>query len=221
MWIVVAVAVAVGFALVFAIVAGGGDEDDTTAANKAKSTIPVGSDEPAALTYGTVAVDGLPLASLTPGVDDAVGQPVPAVTGQLFNGEPITIGGNASGKPTVIVGVAHWCPHCQKEVPIIQKWLDANGTPTDVDIVAISTSAAPAKGNWPASEWLAGAGWTVPTLVDDQAGTAAAAIGLSGFPFMVVVDADGNVVYRTSGEKTEQQWEALVDAARTGEPPTA
>lgn len=220
-WIVAAVAVAVVFALVLAIVASGGGDDDTTAANKAESTIPVGSDDPAAITYGTVEVEGSPLAPLTPGTDSEVGQPVPAITGQLFNGEPITIGGSTSGKPTVILGVAHWCPHCQKEVPIIQKWLDENGTPTDVDLVAISTSAEPAKGNWPANEWLAGDGWTVPTLVDDKAGTAASAIGLSGFPFMVVVDADGNVVYRTSGEKTVQQWEAIVEAARTGVPPTA
>lgn len=215
-WIVTAAAVAVVAALVIAVVAGGGDDNKTTGANK--STIPVGAD---VIEYGTVEVQGTPLAPLEPGVDAAVGQPVPAVTGQLFGGQPLTIGGATSGKPTVIVGVAHWCPHCQKEVPLIQKWLDDNGTPTDVDIVALSTGGVPSRGNWPANEWLAGEGWTVPTMVDDQAGTAAAAIGLSGFPFIVAVDADGNVVYRTSGEKTVKQWEAIVEAARTGTPPTA
>ena len=40
--------------------------------------------------------------------------------------------------------------------------------------------------------------WAAEQLYDDEAGTAAAAYGLSGFPFLVFVDADGQVVRRLS-----------------------
>jgi hypothetical protein len=35
----------------------------------------------------------------------------------------------------------------------------------------------------------------------------------------VVVDAQGKVVFRTSGELTMPQWEQLLDSARTGQAP--
>ena len=60
----------------------------------------------------------------------------------------------------------------------------------------------------------------MPTLVDDEQGTAGDAFGLSSFPFFVVVDGSGKVIYRTSGELSDQQWAALVDAARTGVAPS-
>lgn len=215
-WIIGAVAMVILFAVIVTAVArGGNDEKAADSSTSGGTVVAVGDTD-----YGTVEVNGTPLPPMAEGgADAAVGQPVPTLTGQQFNGANIAIGND--GKPKVILGIAHWCPHCQKEVPIIQKWLDDNGMPADVEIVAVSTSATESRGNWPASEWLNGEGWTVPTLVDDQDGTAATAIGVSGFPYMLVVDAEGNVVYRTSGEKTVEEWEAIVDAARTGVAPTS
>ncbi len=224
-WIGAGVAAVVVFALVVALVlsTGGGDEEEKVleACPPSAATAPVNTDmtvvEPGDLDYGTVSVEGDPLTPLPSGKDLAVGECVPTISGQQFDGTPITIGGTStSGKPAVIIGVAHWCPHCQKEVPLIQGWLDANGMPDDVDLLAVSTAAVEERGNWPADDWLIGEGWTVPTLVDDQGGTAAQALGLAGFPYMLVVDGGGHVVHRTSGEKTVAQWEALVEAARTG-----
>lgn len=220
-WIVAAVVGVVIFALVVAISLSGSDSGPSSTAGESKGS--AGTVVPAAtIDYGLVEVEGAPLPQLPQsGADTAIGMTAPTVDGQQFDGSAITIGGvNADGKPSVVLGIAHWCPHCQREVPSVQSWIDDNGMPDDVDIVAFSTSAAESQGNWPADEWLIDEGWTVPTMVDDEKGSAAQALGLAGFPYMLVLDADGNVVYRTSGEKSESEWEAIVDAARTGQAPS-
>ena len=65
------------------------------------------------------------------------------------------------------------------------------------------------------AEWLAAEDWTVPTL-DDVDNSVAPQFGLSGFPYFVATDADGTVVARGSGELTTDQFDQLVEAARTG-----
>jgi cytochrome c biogenesis protein CcmG/thiol:disulfide interchange protein DsbE len=211
-WIVVVgVVIAVG---IVAIVAGRGTSSSGGSASPSGGTVvPSGK-----LDYGQVAVSGT---ALTPkpdsGADPMVGTVVPSVTGQQFDGKQLTI--SADGKPQIIMVVAHWCSHCQAEVPRVQKWLDKDGMPADVELVTVATSNDPAKGNFPAADWLRREKWSVPTIVDDKQGQAGAALGVSGFPYFIVTDAQGKVVYRTSGEITEDQWNALLQAARTGKAP--
>lgn len=160
-----------------------------------------------------VEVTGAPLPELAnPASDPAVGQPAPTVTGVSFNGTDVTIGG--TGRPQLIFFMAHWCPHCQKEVPLIVDWLDENGLPDGVDLRAVSTGVNEAAPNYPPSSWLADEDWPVRTLADDERSSAAAVFGLSGYPFFVALDAEGRVAARASGELTVPQIEALVEAAR-------
>ena len=199
---------------VVAVVAGRGSSAKGGSASPSGGTIvPNGK-----LDYGQVSVSGT---NLTPmpdsGADPMVGTVIPSVTGQQFDGKQLTIA--ADGKPHIIMVVAHWCPHCQAEVPRIQGWLNASGMPTDVELVTVATSNDPAKGNFPAADWLRAQKWSVPTIVDDKQSQAGAAFGVSGFPYFIVTDAQGKVVYRTSGEKTEAEWNALLAAARTGKAP--
>jgi thiol-disulfide isomerase/thioredoxin len=139
---------------------------------------------------------------------------IPTVIGQSFDGSPVEIA--PGGKPKVVMFLAHWCPHCQAEVPRLQEWLDTNGVPTDVDFFAVATGTTDTRGNFPPGNWLRREAWSVRTLVDDEQGTAATAFGLSGFPFFVVVDAQGAVVTRVSGELSVDQWDQLLEAARSG-----
>ena len=213
-WIaIVGVVIAVG---IVAIVAGRGTSSSGGSASPSGGTVvPSGK-----LDYGQVVVSGT---ALTPkpdsGADPMIGTVVPSVTGQQFDGKQLTI--SADGKPQIIMVVAHWCSHCQAEVPRVQKWLDKDGMPADVELVTVATSNDPAKGNFPAADWLRREKWSVPTIVDDKQGQAGAALGVSGFPYFIVTDAQGKVVYRTSGEITEDQWNALLVAARTGKAPAA
>jgi thiol-disulfide isomerase/thioredoxin len=177
------------------------------------------------LEYGSVEVSGTPIpAAAATGADPAVGMEIPTVTGETFDGSPVTI--SPDGGSQVILGLAHWCPHCQREVPLLQEWLDENGMPSDVQLTAVATSNDPSRTNFPAGDWLRKEKWSVPTLLDDKVsadkvGTAGQALGVSGFPSFTVVGPDGTVVFRTSGEISMDQWEALLESARTGVAPTA
>jgi thiol-disulfide isomerase/thioredoxin len=186
-------------ALAVALISGGGDDgggnDDATTA---------GSD-PA--TTGTVVVSGTPLPELTDSADDpAVGMTFPTLTGVDQSGEPMTI--SADDGPMMVLFVAHWCPHCQREVPVVQSWVDDGGLPPDVDLVTVSTAIDPSAPNYPPDAWLAREGWTAPVLVDAD-GTAATAAGLPAYPYFVAVDGDGEVAVRTTGELTTDQLDAV------------
>ena len=215
-WIWIGIVVVVVVVGVVAIVAGRGGSSSGGGASPSGGTIvPSGN-----LEYGQIAVSGAALPQMSDtGTDPAVGSVFPSVTGQQFDGKQLTIA--PDGKPHIIMVVAHWCPHCQAEVPRIQKWLDKDGMPADVELVTLATSNDPAKGNFPAADWLRREKWSVPTIVDDKQTQAGTALGVSGFPYFIVTDAQGKVVYRTSGEKTEAEWNALLQAARTGKAPSA
>jgi hypothetical protein len=77
--------------------------------------------------------------------------------------------------------------------------------PRGVDLYSVSTGVDPSQPNYPPAEWLRREGWSVPVLVDDPVGSAAEAYGLTGFPFFVFVDGDGDVVSRAAGELTIEQ----------------
>ncbi len=147
------------------------------------------------------------------GTDSARGCTIPTAEGVDLAGEELTIGPDGTAK--LIVFVAHWCPHCQAEVPRIVDHLADSPMPDDVELLAVSTSANPDAPNYPADAWLDEEGWTAPTL-DDVDNSVAQQFGLSAFPFFVAVDAEGAVVARGSGELTMDQFDTLVEAARTG-----
>lgn len=176
-----------GLGLVIAIavsaVSGAGSDDDSVA-------------------FRDVTVEGgnLPVFAGDPASDVAPGMTAPTVTGEDFDGSTVTIG--TDGRSKVIVFLAHWCPHCQAEVPRVVDWLDAGNKPDNVDFYAISTLSQRLRGNWPPSDWLAGEGWDVPTIQDNASNSASAAFGMAGTPFWVVLDGDNQVVFRISGEIT-------------------
>ncbi len=146
-----------------------------------------------------VVVTGASLAELPDkGDDPAIGQPAPAIAGRDFQGAPVVVT-PGDGKAKLMLFVAHWCPHCQREVPLVVKWMSDGSIPKTIDVVAVSTSYKPAQGN-PPSKWLAKEGWSSTIVADDEKSTAALAYGLTGFPFFTLVDAKGNVVGRDSGE---------------------
>ena len=151
--------------------------------------------------YGEVTVEGDPLAFLQSGsADPAIGVTAPTVTGETLDGEQLTIGPGENAK--IVVMLAHWCSHCQAEVPIIQDWVESGGLPENVDIygTTVLTNRLRDGDTWPPSEWLESEGWTIPTIKDDQAGSIVQAYGLQGTPTYVVLGPDNEYLGRLSGE---------------------
>jgi len=131
--------------------------------------------------------------------DKAVGMTAPILTGAGFTGNKIT---TTPGAPTLLVFLAHWCPHCQREVPLLVQWNRDGLVPSGVDVIAVATSTDPASPNFPPSEWLAREEFPAlwPVMADSAEKTAAGAMGVSGFPFFVLLDSSGKVAFRGSGE---------------------
>ena len=95
-----------------------------------------------------------------------------------------------------VVFVAHWCPHCNAEVPVLLEWRDSGAIPEELQIFGVSTAVTDTRPNFPPDEWLADFGWDWPTMADDAQATAFRAYGGTGFPYFVIVGADGTVKAR-------------------------
>jgi thiol-disulfide isomerase/thioredoxin len=139
--------------------------------------------------------------------DAAVGVAAPTVRGSDFSGKAVTI--ELDGRPKAIVFLAHWCPHCQAEVPLLQTWVSAGGLPQGVDLISVATGIDPTRPNYPPDAWLQREGWTVPVVVDPD-NTVAGAYGLTAYPFWVFVGPDGKVVGRAAGALTIPDLETLI-----------
>ncbi len=128
----------------------------------------------------------------------ATGSEAPTVVGADFDGNEVSI--QNDGRPKAIVFLAHWCPHCQAEVPSVQAWLDATGGVEGVDMYSVATAVNSSRGNYPPSDWLSNEGWSVPVIRDDANSSVLVAHGNGGFPFWVFTNSDGTVALRIAGE---------------------
>lgn len=142
--------------------------------------------------------------------DTAIGMTVPTISAQDFDGDRIQVRSN--GNARVYGFFAHWCPHCQAELPRISAWLEENELPDGVEMVAVSTNVDPIGGNYPPSAWFEREGWPDAVVVDSASNAVATGFGLAGFPYWVAANADGEVVLRASGELTTEQFETLLAA---------
>ena len=162
--------------------------------------------------FQNVVVVGDPLPKFGEGADTAIGMTAPVLEGFGFLGNEVT---TTPGTPMLLVFLAHWCPFCQKEVPVLVNW-DSSGTvPDNLDVIAITTGTDEAQPNFPPSVWLANEKWPElwPVLVDNKDQTAGNAFGLAGYPFMVLIGEDGKVLWRNSGEISAEALTEAVNAA--------
>lgn len=149
-------------------------------------------------------------------IDPALGLPAPEIGSVDFQRRDAVAGG-VTGTPYVLAFLAHWCPHCQAEVPRLVA-VERAGTDAGVPVVAVTTGTDRTAPNYPPSAWLARARWRGAELLDDAAQTAARAYGLAGYPYLVWVDAAGKVAARTSGEIPEGALPGMFAALAAGKP---
>ena len=141
--------------------------------------------------------------------DSAIGKTAPTLTGQGFKGEPVTFAND--GKARIVLFIAHWCPHCQYEVPVIVK-LAKKGKLSGVEIDTVTTNTSKDAPNYPPSKWLKREHWPFkPVLADDAKLRAFLGFGGATFPYLVFVSADGTVAARVTGELSPS---VVAEAAR-------
>jgi cytochrome c biogenesis protein CcmG/thiol:disulfide interchange protein DsbE len=171
-----------------------------------------GDDADGDITYGTVQVDGTPLPPGEGQQDPSIGSTVPTISGTDYAGTPVTIAPGKDG-PQMIVVMAHWCPHCNNEIPKLIEWQQSGQVPDGLSVVGISTAATSGAPHFPPGEWLDTLGWDWPVIADDEEQTAAAAVGTTGYPFLMFVDANGQLMFRMSAELPIEDVQQLADAA--------
>lgn len=130
--------------------------------------------------------------------DAAIGMDAPTLEGFDFAGNKVVY--DFSDGPTLLMFFAHWCPHCNREMPLILQWKNSGQMPQTLKVLAVSTDVQPTGPNFPPSKWFPGMGWEWPVMADSNAKTAATAFGVTGYPYWVVIGADGKVKLRNSGE---------------------
>ena len=142
------------------------------------------SSEPiaAGLPEGETTINGENLPQYGGENDDniAVGLPGPLFSGPNQNSEIVSLEKNGNAK--ALLFLAHWCPHCQNEVPAVQEIINLMGVPDGVDVIAIATSIDRGRDNYPPQEWLAREGWS-ETQIYDLDKDIATAYGLTSFPY--------------------------------------
>lgn len=196
-------------ALIVLAVTGGGDDGDGGEDGGIAGSGSVefgGVDVPE---VNDVTIQGEVLPPLVPGEPDpAIGTKAPVITAtSLANGAEVTLG---EGKARVIGFFAHWCPHCQDELPELTSWLAANDLPPNTEFVAVSTAVDEGRGNYPPSAWFTAEGFTSPVLVDDAQGSLLGGFGFGGFPAFVAIDTTGTVVARAGGNIGIEGFEDLL-----------
>ncbi|MEO5885455.1 MAG: TlpA disulfide reductase family protein [Candidatus Limnocylindrales bacterium] len=203
-WLLPAIGAAIVIvAAIGAIALSGGSPDGGSSARPSTSGSAAASVAPG----GEPVISGAALAPFQgPTGDAAVGRPIPTVTAASGSIAP-------DGRPKVLLFLAHWCNHCQNEVPVVQAWLDGGGLPAAVDLVSISTGIDASRPNYPPEDWLARESWT-PPVITDPTNAVADAFGLTAFPYWVLVGSDGTVQGRLTGELSIADLESVIASLR-------
>jgi thiol-disulfide isomerase/thioredoxin len=157
----------------------------------------------------TIEGDSLPAFVHGAATDEGIGLTAPTVVGTDSFGTPVAI--EHDGTPKAIMLLAHWCSHCQNEVPAVQAWLDATGGVPGVEIIAVITSYVPDRGNWPPQDWLEREKWTPNVIYDDAVSSIYRAYGTGPFPYWVFLNGDGTVALRAAGEMGVETLELILD----------
>jgi thiol-disulfide isomerase/thioredoxin len=190
------VAAAIAAIIAVVLVVGGGSSSSSTTTSTITSN---NSDVVTAAEFQPVEAEGEMLLALEdPDNDPARGKIAPVVNGFGFDGAPLTI--EPTGKPMLVVFLAHWCPHCNAEIPRLIEWKDSGAMPADLGVVGVSTGARDDAPNWPPSQWVVDKAWPWPVMADNEDQSAAVAFGVSGYPGLILLNGDGKVLARRSGE---------------------
>lgn len=211
MWLTLGVIAAVAVVGGVVVLTGGDGETSGPGDSSTSSTA-----APAFPDSQPITIDGDALPSFnSPSDDPAIGMTAPLLTGLDFRGDEIIVDATVDG-PVMLVFLAHWCPHCNAEIPRLVTWFESGRVPANLRVIGVSTAVAADRPNYPPSEWIVATDWPWEIMADSADVTAAAAYGVSSFPFFVIVGADGQVKVRQSGELEPEVLEAIVAAALAG-----
>ena len=87
--------------------------------------------------------------------------------------------------------------------------------PEGIRVVSIATSINPTRANYPPHIWFENEQWNIPVIVDNSDSDIARAMGVSSFPFFIVIDSNGDVSLRVAGRLGIDSLERLFELITT------
>jgi thiol-disulfide isomerase/thioredoxin len=133
-----------------------------------------------------------------------VGEKVPPFTASTVDGGSVSVGGQ-NDQATMLVFFATWCPHCQKEAPVISE-LEGQYDGLKVVMIGIDGRDDPGKvGNFVEEYDIESPAVYEPSLGQKY--------GVSGYPTVYVLDGSGEVVGAHTGEAPRDVYEGWIEEA--------
>ncbi len=122
---------------------------------------------------------------------------LPKVTIKDINGKEVQVDKLSNdGKPFIIDFFATWCKPCNRELDAISEVYDDWREETGVKIFAVSIDQAQNINK--VKPLVDNHGWTYDVLLDPN-GDLKRALGIQMIPFVLIVDGQGQIVYKHNG----------------------
>ena len=130
---------------------------------------------------------------------------VPSVTLKTIDGESVNTSTLSNdGKPFIIDFFATWCKPCNRELDAIVEVYEDWQSETGVKIYAVSIDEGQNINK--VKPLVENHGWEYDVLLDPN-GDFKRALGIQMIPYVLIVDGEGNIVYKhngyTDGAETE------------------
>ena len=134
-----------------------------------------------------------------------IGDKAPAFLAETASGEKVSLADKGGKNATMLVFFATWCPHCQKEAPVVSD-LESQYKDLRVVMVGIDGEDDARKVQGFADEYEIES----PAVYAPEVGEP---YGVSGYPTVYVLDGGDRVVGATAGEAPRAVFEGWIQKA--------
>lgn len=133
------------------------------------------------------------------------GQKAPNFTAKTVAGSNVSLSDKGGKQATMLVFFATWCPHCQKEAPVVADLADQYKD-LRILMVGIDGQDDPQK----VKEFVSQYGIKSPALYNPSLGST---YNVSGYPTVYILDGNNEVVFANAGEAPKSVFESNIEKA--------
>lgn len=146
-------------------------------------------------------VSGTAYTPATAEEDSVIGKTAPDFTLKNLSGKDVKLSNASKDKVTILTFWVTWCPHCQREMPVLQK-VYSDLSKKGFTVVAVGLDDPDDVKEFSKENKL-----SYPVLIGGNDGGAAVAelYEVSGVPHMVFIDKTGKVKSVVTGERDEAE----------------